>query len=907
LAAIGIIGYGIAVYFICQTGYTYLIWLMYFMPDKKDISNEKLLKISELRYRRLFETAQDGVLLIDFMTGMILDANQFLIDLLGYSKSDFLKKYLWEVGAFKDIAASKDNFKILQQKRYVRFEDLPLETKNGNKIEVEFVANAYEVADATIIQCNIRDITDRKKLEEEIRAKSQYSRILIETSIDPFVTISKNGLILDVNSATEKITGLPREKLIGTDFSNYFTEPKKARAGYKQVFKKGQVVNYPLSMLSASGDNTSVIYNASVYRDHEGKVLGVFAAARDISLQETALNNLHKSDNLNAATMAALDDGLWDWNVINGNAFFSPIYYKMLGYKDKEFPANYNSWKKLVHPDDINRVEQDLEKSIESGNKFNIDLRMKTKTGKWLWVSTRGKMIESDMKGKAVRMVGTLSDITERKKAEEALKESEDKFRKLFMEAPMGIALVDSLTGHIYEVNPMFAKIAGRTMEEMVQIDWMTITHPDDLQEDIENMALFNAGKIDGFHMEKRYLHNDGSAVWINMTIAKMNVQDKFHPRHLCMIENITERKRVRDLEKKGQELNSAIIKSIPGTFYMLDKKGEYVRWNDYQRDIIIGKPENLVAGTKALDTIHPDDRELIQSKIANVLANGVIETVEGRVLLRGGPDFRWLVMTGERLIIDGEPFLVGIGIDITERKNAEEKLKELDRLKDDFLSVTTHELKTPLIPIKSQAQLLLAGDYGKLNRDQMKAVEMIYRNEENLNILTGEVLDVAKIKSNKFTLVPRKTDLGKIITYVIENLKSLAEEKHITVLFPPFPEIPKIRADEIRIAQVMNNLIGNAIKFTPDNGRIRIGLKYSEKLITVIVKDTGIGIKPENIHKLFTPFFQIDSSLGRKYRGTGLGLAICKGIIEAHGGKVLAESEGEGKGSTFSFSLPAV
>ena len=126
---------------------------------------------------------------------------------------------------------------------------------------------------------------------------------------------------------------------------------------------------------------------------------------------------------------------------------------------------------------------------------------------------------------------------------------------------------------------------------------------------------------------------------------------------------------------KREQALSNAIIDSIPGTFYMLDESGRYARWNSYQRDEIVGKPDDLMTVTNAADTIHPDDRALIGDRIANVLGNGIVETVEGRVLLRGGPAFRWLLMTGRQMKIDGRPFLVGIGIDITERKQAEEKL----------------------------------------------------------------------------------------------------------------------------------------------------------------------------------------------------------------------------------------
>ena len=124
--------------------------------------------ISEIRYRRLFEAAQDGILLVDFKTGMILDVNKFLIDLLGYSKDEFLGKHLWEVGCFRDIVASKDNFTTLQEKGFVRFEDLPLETKQGKEVEVEFVSNAYEAGSTTIIQCNIRDISSRKILANRL-------------------------------------------------------------------------------------------------------------------------------------------------------------------------------------------------------------------------------------------------------------------------------------------------------------------------------------------------------------------------------------------------------------------------------------------------------------------------------------------------------------------------------------------------------------------------------------------------------------------------------------------------------------------------------------------------------------------------------------------------------------------
>ena len=143
-------------------------------------NNEEELKISELRYRRVFEAARDGILLVDFDTGMILDVNKFLIDLLGFSKADFLQKHLWEIGLPKDVAASQENFKKLQDTNFIRFEDLPLTAQDGRTIDVEFVSNAYDVAGSKTIQCNIRDITERKRLERQLQERMKELQVLFK-------------------------------------------------------------------------------------------------------------------------------------------------------------------------------------------------------------------------------------------------------------------------------------------------------------------------------------------------------------------------------------------------------------------------------------------------------------------------------------------------------------------------------------------------------------------------------------------------------------------------------------------------------------------------------------------------------------------------------------------------------
>jgi PAS domain S-box-containing protein len=182
-----------------------------------------------------------------------------------------------------------------------------------------------------------RDHERIDRLKEQVAA-SLYARSLLEASLDPLVTISPEGKITDLNEATEQVTGLAREALIGTDFSDYFTEPARARTAYVQVFKGGQVRDYPLAIRHTAGSTTDVLYNASLYRDERGKVVGVFAAARDVThlkraqrelqTRETALR---ESEERLALALEATNDGMWDFNVATGDAVFSPRYYNLAG------------------------------------------------------------------------------------------------------------------------------------------------------------------------------------------------------------------------------------------------------------------------------------------------------------------------------------------------------------------------------------------------------------------------------------------------------------------------------------------------------------------------------------------------------------------------------------------------
>jgi signal transduction histidine kinase len=231
-------------------------------------------------------------------------------------------------------------------------------------------------------------------------------------------------------------------------------------------------------------------------------------------------------------------------------------------------------------------------------------------------------------------------------------------------------------------------------------------------------------------------------------------------------------------------------------------------------------------------------------------------------------------------------------------------KQKEAEKAKTEFLTVTSHELKTPLTPMKAQLQMYLDGYFGSVNAKQKDSLEMILSNTTRLHNLISEILDISKLESNNMKFIMQKNDMLKSIDSAIQVMRPKADEKKISLTFASEKNLPIFVFDSERITQVVVNLVSNAIKFTPEKGKVQIVIKKEKDKVQVKVIDTGIGIKKKDIATLFKPFKQVDSSMYRNFEGSGLGLAICKGIIRHHSGKFAVESI-PGKGSIFSFTIP--
>ncbi|MDG6026459.1 MAG: hypothetical protein E3K40_07045 [Candidatus Brocadia sp.] len=246
--------------------------------------------------------------------------------------------------------------------------------------------------------------------------------------------------------------------------------------------------------------------------------------------------------------------------------------------------------------------------------------------------------------------------------------------------------------------------------------------------------------------------------------------------------------------------------------------------------------------------------------------------------------------------------------------KKVEERTKELrqanialekaNRLKSEFLATMSHELRTPLNAIIGFAEVLRDEVIGPLNGDQKGCLDDIHSSGQHLLSMINNILDFTKIEAGKFELKYEEFSLETVIAEVLHAISEFSDKKGISIHTHIHANIPHIVADKIKFKQIMFNLLSNAVKFTAKNGTITINVKLVEQSVQIGVSDTGIGIKSEDIDKLFKPFFQLDSSYSRRYEGTGLGLVLTKHLVELHGGKIWVESD-YGKGSTFTFTLP--
>lgn len=377
------------------------------------------------------------------------------------------------------------------------------------------------------------------------------------------------------------------------------------------------------------------------------------------------------------------------------------------------------------------------------------------------------------------------------------------------------------------------------------------------------------------------------------------------------VIRDVTEQRRQeRELAEQRRLLKDLIDHTPAGLAFM--DRDLLVRWMNPAYERLMGQPASAY-----LDQgLTPRGRSSFEEPLQRAMATREPVRLDGiPFAVVGGSHPReayWDVIYVPVLGEDGEPVGVLVfTLEVTDRMERERnqagqisRLKELDRLKDQFVSMLSHELRTPIHTILGMATILEDEQAGPLAPDQQHYLQRMVKVTEGLLTLVNDLLDMSMLQSGQFVIHPREIALGEVVAGVVANLSPMAAEQQLELVDEVSEDLPPVVADEQRVGQVLANLLGNAIKFTPAGGRITITAREQAGQLRCEVRDTGPGIAAADLPRLFQRFAQLDSKLTRAAKGTGLGLSISKGLVEAHGGSIGVESE-PGVGSTFWFTLP--
>ncbi len=597
-------------------------------------------------------------------------------------------------------------------------------------------------------------------------------------------------------------------------------------------------------------------------------------------------------------------------NILDANE----IALKSLGYNREEIPNI--SFINLVDKENLFKAIKVTKEIVEKGKQTErSEYKLRKKDGKFIYIETYAIPLKKNDKIYAILGMGT--NITERKIAEQKLRESEEKYRHLFENSPYFVGLVD-LKGNLIDCNNRAEhflsvhkkeELIGKNFREIFSINENNKYVIPIFEETYKNILK---GEIPE-PIEFKLYRTVGRFLWLNLRGSLIDIEGKKSIQFI--IQDITEKKEAEQKLKESEEKYRILFEDSPFSLVLLNFKGKIIDCNPatemlggYRKEELIGKD------FKNLGILHPNFVPSLIDLFDRFVKGEEMHRIDIRIFRKDG-DLIWVSLQASIIRLGEEVFVQIIMHDITKRKQADllikeevNKLKELDQIRKDLISRVSHELKTPLVSVVGGSELLLNNFKEKMKDEELELLEIIQKGGKRLKHLIENLLDTTRIEYNKFKLEKKEDDLSEIVKEISHEMKYIIKERKL-ILNIEQPESLCLYIDRIRIEQVITNLLLNAIKNTPPMGNITLKLQKKEDWAEFSVSDTGVGLTKEEMNIIFTRFGKIERyGQGLEYidiQGSGLGLFISKEIVDLHSGYIRAQSEGRNKGSTFIVELP--
>lgn len=806
-----------------------------------------------------------------------------------------------------------------------------------------------------------REIQRRKQAEREVREIAERLRTTLSSIGDGVITTDIDGRVTNINPVGEALTGWTKEAAAGVPLRQVFNVVnEQTRDPVENPADRAlrmETVTGPANhtvLISRDGTERPIDDSAAPIRTSDGRIGGCVMVFRDVTerrreqslltYQSQVLEQVVRggplTDVLDAlclaigrhvsrdavATILLVDEGGTILRPAAGrrcpDAYSAAINPVRIGPASGSCgTAAYRREPVLVTDIAADPLWADYRHvALPHGLRSCWSLPILSSTGGVLgtfavYLPSPGRPSDQDL-GVMHFLSRTAGIAVERNHAETALRDSEERLRGIFTQTLVGIAEVD-LTGRFVQVNQRYCEMVGRSVDELRELRMQDITHPDDLA---RNLPLFEKAVADGkpFIIEKRYVRPDGSFLWVSNSVA--NVRDGGgQPKHVVASSiDITERKRSEQQLDEALRFYHSSIDALSSHIAVLDEHGVILELNHAWRHFA---EMNQFAGSSCgvgVNYIEVCATSSGECADGGSIAQGIRDVLDQRTPhfeleypCHSPTEERWFLMRVTQFQSPGPQRVVVAHDNVTRRRAAEERLRRLtaelseaDRRKNEFLATLAHELRNPLAPMRNGLQLieLAKGDWARVE----KARKLIDRQLHQMVRLVDDLMDVSRISTGKVQLRMERVTLASVLESAVETSRPLIDQMghELTVTLPDRPLVMDV--DPTRLAQVFLNLLNNAAKYSERNGHIWLTAEQQDGIV-VSVKDAGIGIPPSQLPRVFEMFSQVDRSLEKSQGGLGIGLCLVKRLVELHGGRVEARSEGPGMGSEFVVRLPLV
>jgi PAS domain S-box-containing protein len=745
---------------------------------------------SEVHHRRLaniLQTVQDGVIVTD-LEGRVTYWNDGARAIYGYTEDEMLGQ---SVALLYDDAALLNLFLHNARNGIEYHQEWEARRKDGSSIWIHTHMTAMRDSEGELVGALriSQDIAERKRAEEALRTSEAKYRALFEVLPVGVSVLNRARQILEHNSALVQILDTTEEQFRDKDFNRWhYIRPdgsplgQEAFASTQALVKQKSVLNIEMGILKPESETTIWITVSAtpVPLDEESVVV----VTSDISEQKRAQDALQASEKRFRALIENSSDAITLLSAEGRVVYDSPAAPGLLGYTPDELVGQ--SLFDLAHPDDLPFIRTIFVPLAQTpGQRASTQFRVRHKSGAWRWVEGVATNLLNEPSVGAI--VVNYRDITDRKMADDALRESEERFRLYFDLGLVGMA-ISSPTRSFMTVNRQFEMMMGYDSVELVNMNWAEITHPDDLAGDLANFKRVVAGEINGYTMDKRYIRKNGQVIYASLSVTCRRLVDGSVDYLMALVQDITDRKEAEAaLKTKNEELQ--------------------------------------------------------------VMTQQLWQTAK-------------LATLGE------------------------------------LAASIAHELNNPLATIQLRVESLLTDAEAEQDASDRRALEIVGQEADRMARLVANLLQFSRRSVQQIST----TDVCEEIQNTLELIQYHFQHRHIRIMNECADDLPLVPLDRQQLRQLFLNLFTNASDAMPEGGTLKVRASYADDQIVVEVSDTGQGITPENMAKVMEPFFTTKP----EGKGTGLGLPICRRIVQEHGGTFELESDGiDGHGTTARIKLP--